>query len=265
MGTPRDDLARRLREARVAAGYSTQAALARALPASRPAISKAENPLQPIPSEGLITAWCGITGAPLDEFLELAERARSGTPDWFMPYQVKEAGADTLRCWSPMIFPGLLQTSAYAHELFVAAGDDANAAEAKVAARMKRQAILARPHPPHLVVVLGEYVLRWQIGSPAVMADQLNHVASMAQRTHISVHILPATGANAGLSGAFDLASTDGTDPLRMDGVDDVVTVNRPLVRRANIVFDLVRRDALPRIPSHAMTLEACEQWKAQT
>jgi hypothetical protein len=70
-----------------------------------------------------------------------------------------------------------------------------------VIARLERQAILDRPDPPHTVVVLDEAVLHRLIGTSAVMADQLVHLASMSERLHVSVHVLPATGANAGLSG----------------------------------------------------------------
>jgi hypothetical protein len=81
----------------------------------------------------------------------------------------------------------------------------------------------------------------------------------------VSVHVLAPTGANAGLSGAFDLASADGTpDTLRMEGVEDQTTQNRALVRKAAVIFDLVRRDALPRLPSRTLILEAAERWKSQ-
>jgi hypothetical protein len=96
------------------------------------------------------------------------------------------------------------------------------------------------------------------------MADQLAHAATVSERLHGSVHVVPA-GANAGLSGAFDIASADGTpDTLRMEGVEDQTTENRTLVRKAAVIFDLVRSDALPRVPSRTLILEAAEQWKNQ-
>jgi hypothetical protein len=43
-----------------------------------------------------------------------------------------------------------------------------------------------------------------------------------------------ANGVNAGLGGAFDIASADGMpDTLRMEGVEDQTTEKRSLVRRA--------------------------------
>jgi hypothetical protein len=49
-----------------------------------------------------------------------------------------------------------------------------------------------------------------------------------------------------------------------METVEDHTTQDRALVRRAAIIFDLVRRDALPRVPSRAFILEASEQWKTR-
>jgi hypothetical protein len=85
-------------------------------------------------------------------------------------------------------------------------------------------------------VVLDEAVLHRLIGTPAVMADQLVHVASMAERLHVSVHVLQATGQMRALAGAFDIASVDGTpDTLRTEGVEDQTTESRTLVRKATI------------------------------
>ena len=104
------------------------------------------------------------------------------------------------------------------------------------------------------------------IGSPGVMADALVTVAGLSERPNVSVQVLPSdTGASAGLGGAFDIASADGTpDVLRMDGVEDVTTENRSLVRKAANIFDRVRADALPRAASRTLILEAAEQWKTR-
>jgi hypothetical protein len=98
------------------------------------------------------------------------------------------------------------------------------------------------------------------------MADQLTHLASMAERPEIQVQVVPsARGGNAGLSGGFALASCDGApDVLRMEAVEDVTEERRPLVRHAALVFDLVRGDALPCDTSLTLILEAAEQWKTR-
>lgn len=113
MATAREQLADVLRQARIEAGYGSHGALARKLNVSRPVITKAENAAHPVPSDAILAAWAGVTGAPLDTLIELAHRAKSGTPDWFMPYRQAEAQAQTLRCWAPLVIPGLLQIESY--------------------------------------------------------------------------------------------------------------------------------------------------------
>jgi hypothetical protein len=171
-----------------------------------------------------------------------------------------------LRLWSPVLVPGLLQTAEYAHALFLAAGQDEDTADELVAARLARQTILERPHPPHAVAVLDESVLHRLIGSPQVMADQLTHIAEMSERPNLSIQVIPSdTGANAGLSGAFDRASGDGgQEVVRMEAVEDVTVETRSLVRRAANIFVRVQADALPRAASRVLILEAADQRKAR-
>ena len=116
-----------------------------------------------------------------------------------------------------------------------------------------------------MVVVLDEAVLYRLIGSPKIMHDQLAQVAELSRRPYIVIQVVPAAnGANAGLGGAFDIASADGMpDTLRMEGVEDQTTEKRSLVRRAAVAFDRARGDALPRAASLDLILKvADERWK---
>jgi transcriptional regulator with XRE-family HTH domain len=106
MATPREQLANMLRQYRIVAGFGSHGALARKLNVSRPVVTRAENASHPVPSDAILAAWAGATGAPLETLTDLAKRARSGTPDWFMPYRQAEAEASILRCWSPLLVPG---------------------------------------------------------------------------------------------------------------------------------------------------------------
>jgi len=94
----------------------------------------------------------------------------------------------------------------------------------------------------------------------------LSHIVELLEQPNISVQVVPSqTGANAGLSGAFDLASGDGSpEVLRMEAVQDVTSEARSLVRRAAGMFVRVQADALPRAASRALILEAAEQWKTR-
>ena len=114
--------------------------------------------------------------------------------------------------------------------------------------------------------MLDESVLRRLIGSPQVMHDQLVHLVDLSQRPYLMIQVLPAAnGANAGLGGAINLASGDGTPGVLLtEAVEDQTTENRALVLKASDTFDLVRADALPRAASRALFLEAAEQWKTR-
>ena len=257
-----------LRRARVAAGFSSQDALAARLGFDRTVVAKAETGERP-PSDEVLAAWC--QACHLDDELfgrltVLARRADGPVPTWFEDWLQAEGEAHTLRIWQPLIIPGLIQTAEYARALFVAAGaDDAKAGEL-VEARLERQAIFDRAEPPDVITVLDEAALHRLVGSAVIMCEQLTHLATLTERPNISVEVVPSsTGANAGLGGGFQLASSDGApDVLNMNGVRDVTDEGRSLVRHATRIFDLVRGDALPRAASRALIMEAAEQWKAQ-
>jgi transcriptional regulator with XRE-family HTH domain len=255
-----------LRRARVAAGFSSQDALAARLGFDRTVLAKAETGERP-PTGDVLAAWCTACSLDAELFgrlVVLARQADGPVPTWFEDWLEAEGKAHALRIWQPVIIPGLLQIAEYARALFLAAGaDDARAGEL-VAVRLERQSILDRAEPPHVITVLDESALRRLVGSPAIMCEQLAHLAGMSGRPDISVEVVPAsTGANAGLSGGFQLASCDGApDVLNIDGVEDVTEERRSLVRHATRIFDFVRGDALPRAASRAFILEAAEQWK---
>lgn len=265
---PRAFLGKELRLARVAAGFSSQDALAASLGFDRTVITKAETGDRP-PTPDVLAAWCAACGLDEDLFGRFAKLARATDgpiPAWFETYLEAEREAVMLRYWQPVIVPGLFQIAGYARALFLAAGADDEQADGLVKARLDRQAILERPDPPHVVTVLDEAVLHRLIGSPQVMTEQLGYLAERATLAHVSVQVLPAgTGANAGLSGGFALASCDGApDTLRMEAVEDVTAESRALVRKAVNIFVRVQADALPRVASRTLILEAAEQWKTR-
>jgi transcriptional regulator with XRE-family HTH domain len=257
-----------LRRARVAAGFSSQDALAAKLGFDRTVVAKAETGERP-PTVDVLAAWCQACHLDDDLFgrlAVLARRADGPVPTWFEDWLRAEGEAHALRIWQPLIIPGLLQTAEYARALFLAAGADDAKADEMVEVRLERQSVLDRSDAPHVVTILDESVLHRLIGSPVIMSDQLSHLANMAERTNVQVQIVPsARGANAGLSGGFALASCDGApDVLNMEAVEGVTEERRPLVRHATLVFDLVRGDALPREESRTLIMEAAEQWKTR-
>jgi DNA-binding XRE family transcriptional regulator len=270
---PRGDLGvwlgEELRGARLAAGYTSQDQFAREIGFDRTVIVKAETGARP-PSDDLAgkiaETFPGLCNGLYVQLAAIARKSNGPIPGWFADWLEAERQAHTLRIWQPLIVPGLLQTAEYARALFVAAGEDADRVEELIAARLDRQAILDRPKPAQVVTVLDESVLHRLIGAPQVMADQLIHLAAVSERPSVTIQMIPSDiGANAGLSGGFQLASTDGAeDVLNMNGVEDVTSETRSLVRTAANMFVRVQADALPRAASRKLILEAAEQWKAR-
>ena len=178
--------------------------------------------------------------------------AREVWPSYFAPVIELEATAIRIHEWEMRVVPGLLQTEDYARAV-ISAGrpqDTSAAIDRAVGARLERQAILNREHPPVLWHVLHEGVLRHVVGSPAIMRDQLDKLTALAREPGVVIQILPFT--------ASDHPGTDG--PILVydfDGASLVAytecTGGGRIVESANEVGDLmmiiniIRAAALPR------------------
>jgi len=76
--------------------------------------------------------------------------------------------------------------------------------EGRIDFRVKQQALLTRPDPPELHVVLDEAVLRRPVGSVAVMRHQLERLLEWIERPNVVLQILRfAAGEHAGMDGSF--------------------------------------------------------------
>lgn len=261
MPTPREELADLLRQARVSAGYGSQGALARKMSVSRPVITRAESATQPIPSEAILAAWAGVTGCPLDKLLELAERVRTGTPDWFMDYLIAESKATLLRCWSHVLVPGLAQTASYAEAVLAVELYPPERLAELVTARIGRQSVIGRAY---LTVIIDQHVLERLIGSPEVMAGQCAHLADLTERRDVAVHVIPH-GVNLGLWGSFDIATRDSTVTVRLESVEDIPTTSPALIAKVAQAYERLLGAALPRAESLTLIRTAEEKWKTQT
>lgn len=273
---PETDLAaflgRQLKEIRIGAGYKSQDEFASLLSKDRSVVGKAESGEYP-PTDAVLTDWlnlCGIEGRLRTVVLGMAKfaRMRDGGPVkiWFVGWVDAEGKAHTLRIWQPIMFPGILQTPAYTRALFAVTGMDDDKIDDYVQSRLNRQAILDRPDPPSVVIVLDELVLHRLIGTPETMREQIEHVIELSKRTNVHVHILPTrTGANLGLGGPVHLATGIGTPDVLLVGalIEDQVSADPALVRRASATFDAVRGDALNRVDSRNVMMEELERWSS--
>jgi hypothetical protein len=224
---------------------------------SRPVITRAESATQPIPSEAILAAWAGVTGCPLDKLLELAERVRTGTPDWFMDYLNAESKASMLRSWSPMIMPGLLQCEAYARAVLAVELYPPERLAELVTARIGRQAVIGRAS---LTAIIDQHVLERQIGSAEVMAAQCAHMASLAARRNVAVHVIPH-GVNLGLWGEFHIATHGNQATVCLTAVEDIPSTSPSLVAKVTEAYERLLGAALPRAESLTLITNGGDQW----
>jgi transcriptional regulator with XRE-family HTH domain len=157
---PKAFLGKRLRVGRIAAGFSSQDALAAQLGFDRTVIAKAETGERP-PTPDVLAAWCEACALDAELFADLAELARSSdgpVPTWFESWLEAEAEAYVLRYWSPIIVTPIFQTAAYARALLLAAQTDTSdeAINALVEAKLERATILDRADPPEVVALIDE-------------------------------------------------------------------------------------------------------------
>jgi Domain of unknown function (DUF5753) len=191
---------------------------------------------------------------------------RHGSPQWMREWEAVERQAKVLRSFEPLVVPGLLQTESYARALFRSSGlPNDEEVERRVAARLARQAILAGENPPQLIAVMDEYVLRRPIGGPAVMREQLLHLAkTVAEHPRIRLHVVPASvGAYLGVAGAFVLATLPtGEDVAYLDDqLKGQVIDNTEDVLAIRAAWEAIHGEALPPQRSIELIVEVAETW----
>lgn len=256
-----------LRQARVAAGLS-QEQLGRRLNFSGDLVGKIET-CERAPTPGFAEGCDGVfphLDGLFTRLLELARRWDGPYPQWFRDWLEAEREATSLRTWQLTLVPGLLQTTDYARAILAAGPDTmADELEQMVTARIQRQAILDRPRPPALWVVLDEHVLRRRIGSAKIMHEQLLHLADLGERPRITIQIVPArVGVHAGLLGAFIIAGFNGApDTVYLEtSADGQVLEKSSVVGQVTLRFDTLRAVALPKDDSRDLIVNVAEeQW----
>ncbi|MHC3394691.1 helix-turn-helix domain-containing protein [Streptomyces lavendulocolor] len=224
-----------------------------------------------VPTMRAIAEACGATPSERDALVKLVTNQESGwmddlgVPEILDPLVSFEGYAEWEHVWANSLVPGLLQTRRYALALHQAtdARLDADAIEAKVDARMKRQAILDRSPALHLWVVLDQAVFRRSVGDATVMAEQIDHLCEMAERPKIDIQVLPdSIGAHAAGSGGHFvvLGRNDESDPMASMSVVYLELHRKGLyldsprdIAEYKLIFDDLRRDAAD--PATSLTL----------
>jgi transcriptional regulator with XRE-family HTH domain len=196
-------------------------------------------------------------------FSEFYDESRTwiATPPWFRNFVSHEQLALTLRNWFPSLIDGLLQTEDYARKILaVGPGATEDEVSARLAARMKRQAILTREEdPPTAWFLVDEAALRRRVGSPQIMAAQMAHLVAIARLPSATVQVVSATE-HAGLLGGFSLTERAAYVETAVAGqvFEDAEIIASLLIR-----FDTLRSEALRASESLAFIERTCEEWKA--
>ena len=168
------------------------------------------------------------------------------------------------RSFEPLVVPGLLQTEAYARSILsTRMGATPEELDEAVVARLERQRILGREHPPELWVILDEAVLRRPVGGPGVMREQLACLTEVARRPNIAIQVIPfGAGAHEGLrGGAFIVADFDGAATIAYQDAasSGQIIEDAADVEALAVTWDTLRLDALPRAASISLITSLCE------
>jgi transcriptional regulator with XRE-family HTH domain len=258
--------AQELKAQREAAGL-TQEQLAKLMGYSTSVIAKLET-CRTIPSPQHADRADDALKMP-GTFRRLRKATINGTYEaWVRAYLEIEERATVLRSWQPLVVDGLLQTEAYARAMIRAGrpGDSDAAVEQLVMARMARQEIWDRddPPPPMLCVILGEAVLRQDVGEAAVMREQLGRLVATARNPRVTIQVMPfSAGAHPGLLGPFVVASFDNNpDAAYLDNaLTGQVTERRKEVAGVSLLYETLAREALPPRASVEFIARVVDEW----
>ncbi|MFD7917403.1 helix-turn-helix transcriptional regulator [Streptomyces sp. NPDC059752] len=186
---------------------------------------------------------------------------RSVLPTWFQPYAEMEARATYISTYQAQLVYGLLQTPDYARAVLASGLPDE--LDDMLAARLERQRILNREHPPMVWVVLDEAALYRPIGGLEVMRDQLAHLLSFREKRWVRIQVLPfAAGEHASLIGSFTaMRFEDDPDMVYSeDLISGHMTANPDTVKEAALRYAHVQAAALSVEASAALIVRVMEE-----
>jgi hypothetical protein len=264
---PRALLGRALKRLRLAAGFTTQAALAARLDGhGEDSVQKAETGNQ-VPTDDLVLRWlnaCDASDVDRELVADLVEYAREADPvipKFAEPWLDVEPKASIIHAWGLDVMPGQLQTYDYAHAMYIAGRLDEDLAAARATTRVQRATILDGPMGTRMTAVLYEPIVRRRVGTPEIMAGQLEHLLHLSERPNIIIQVVREAGYFVGLRGGFQIASGRAIpDTLNMITVRDQTTNDPEMVDEAAMLFEEIRSCALNVEDSRALIQEALPQ-----
>lgn len=135
-------------------------------------------------------------------FSEYYRDSQAWTPPGYRRWAEYEDAATNLRAWAPTALHGLIQSEPYARAMLETfPGVPAEVVSARLAARMERQRrVLRRDDPPAVWVLVDELALYREVGSPTIMAQQMDHLLEVASLPDVTVQVVPGVAHPATVS-----------------------------------------------------------------
>jgi transcriptional regulator with XRE-family HTH domain len=171
-----------------------------------------------------------------------------------------EENCDLIRTVETEVPPGLLQCESFIRALYALSDDDRDL-DARVQARLARQAIFHKPDAPQVAFVISESALRREYGPPEVMREQLNYMIKLSKLPNVHLQVLPFRTRlqsdwivnrfvllripSPGVAGPLDFAYTENTAELRyLDDKPVVATFEQVWARLTGVAlgFEETRR-----------------------
>lgn len=187
----------------------------------------------------------------------------------YAAYISLEASATELRCWSPELIQGLLQTEDYANAIMqihapAVSHPIPSTIRRRVEVRMRRQDLLRSADRRQFSFILDEATLLRRYGDRELMRRQLLHINEISRLSNVTIRVLPFSGRHPVLSlGPFTLLHFA---PLHGIAITDVVYIEQ--LTRNDIIDDeeaaYEYRLAFDRISHEALDEEASRQLIAQ-
>jgi transcriptional regulator with XRE-family HTH domain len=185
----------------------------------------------------------GVTDPERTKLLEIAKQSRqrsvwhnwwNAVPQTFYNYLGLESSASSIKVFENIYVNGLLQTEDYTRALIDGINPETTESvrEKLVVLRQKRMKTLLRDDAPNLVAVLDEMVISRIVGSPAVMASQIEHLLHMSDLPNVSILIVPrSVGAYPGMEGSFfvlEFPENEDLDVVFTEGIAGSFFLERP-------------------------------------
>ncbi|WP_052373286.1 helix-turn-helix domain-containing protein [Nocardia otitidiscaviarum] len=207
---PRRALGRILHQLRIQAG-KTQLAAGLIIDVSPQVIGRMEDGI-PVKVSGVqvkeLLRCYGAEPETAEQALALFEEVKAAKGDprggWWRAYKDVtsshfdhhmnlEEACTRLTTFQMTLLPGLLQTPAYRRSMILVKepGRSALDVEREIELGIRRRVRLLEDHEFEMNVFLSEAVLRHRVGGPAVMAEQLGHLADIGQSPNVSIRVVP--------------------------------------------------------------------------